>query len=215
MEKLYIKFREKLENWGVVNEWSPSLEEACKEAEKLGYKKNDINLEWYWILKLCYNWYYITALDNEKILILHWNTEHKLNSDSDKIKELEKRIEELEGKSKPVEDIIKVPDNIKIVEDNFSLNLINWNQSMYWGWKTYWISSYAEDLFIETKLVKCNYEDIEAGEFFYCSDNWLVDIDDLEYYSLKLEDNSYQYWCDKDCRNSIGALEDYYKVEII
>ena len=55
MEKLYIKFIEWDKN---------SLNEACKEAEKLGYiqwcSSNALDFEWKGILLLCDEWVYIT-----------------------------------------------------------------------------------------------------------------------------------------------------------
>ena len=55
MEKLYIKFIEWDRN---------SLNEACKEAERLWYKKRDninaLNFEWRGVLLLCDDWTYIT-----------------------------------------------------------------------------------------------------------------------------------------------------------
>ena len=71
MEKLYIKFIEWDKN---------SLNKACKEAERLGYKKldkpNALKFEGYWTLLLRYYWRYFTSNISIETLLADWFKEH-------------------------------------------------------------------------------------------------------------------------------------------
>ena len=72
MEKLYIKFIE----WDLK-----SLYEACKIAEKIGYKKlyvkTALTFEGKWLLKLEDDWEYFTTISTEEELIQDWYKEYK------------------------------------------------------------------------------------------------------------------------------------------
>ena len=76
MEKLYIKFIE----WN-----QDSLNKACKEAERLGYKKLDkpsaLKFEGHWSLKLKENWNYFTSDISIKLLLSEWHKEHKIQQE--------------------------------------------------------------------------------------------------------------------------------------
>ncbi len=71
-QKLYIKFEEGNQE---------SLDRACREAERLGYKKRNhntsIRFEWEWLL-ICEEWEYFTSSYCEKTLIDDWYKEHKI-----------------------------------------------------------------------------------------------------------------------------------------
>ena len=68
MEKLYMKFREELDNWEVLHPDSPSLEECIEEGERLGYKyrKCYIELHWFGILLLSDFWDIIVSSYSEE-----------------------------------------------------------------------------------------------------------------------------------------------------
>lgn len=71
-EKLYIKFEEGNQE---------SLDNACKEAERLWYSKLDsiyaLRFEWTWLLLLKDTWTYTTSTVWEEQLIEYWYKEHK------------------------------------------------------------------------------------------------------------------------------------------
>ena len=76
MEKLYIKFIE----WN-----QDSLNKACKEAERLGYKKldkpNALKFEGYWTLSLREYWSYFTSCTSIETLLTDWFKEHKIQEE--------------------------------------------------------------------------------------------------------------------------------------
>ena len=82
MEKLYMKVREELENWEILNPKSPSFEECLGEGKRLGYKEYRFEvcprLEWYGILLLDGFWdIWVSKLYEEELISL-WYKEHFL-----------------------------------------------------------------------------------------------------------------------------------------
>ena len=124
-------------------------------------------------------------------------------------------LKELAGKEE--EEIILVPDNIKISYEHWKLALHNWNQKLYYN-NTYWnwcVSNAIWDMLIESKLSPCKYEDLEAWDVFYRSNEEDEDFKDLISYAIKINDWSYQFWDGKDCRNRAVTWDHYWKVEPI
>ena len=80
MEKLYMKFREELENWEILNPDSPSFEECIEEVKRLWCEiysnENALVLEWYWILAVDNEWEYFTYRGEEEEIISEWHKEH-------------------------------------------------------------------------------------------------------------------------------------------
>ena len=138
-------------------------------------------------------------------------------------KELLQKADELIKKANKLkelaneQDYILVPDKIKISYEYWKLAIHNWNQKLYYN-KTYWdwcVSNAIWDETIKCKLTPCKYGDLEPWDVFYKSDYKKPNFKDLLFYSIKLNDNGYQYWAGKDCVNNGQPWNYYWKVEPI
>ena len=124
-------------------------------------------------------------------------------------------LKELAGKEE--EEIILVPDNIKISYEHWKLELHNWNQKLYYN-NTYWnwlVSNAIWDMPIKCKLTPCKYEDLEAWDVFYRSDEEDEDFESPNRYAIKINDWSYQYWEENNCVNGYHTWNHYWKVQAI
>ena len=134
-----------------------------------------------------------------------------------KADELIKKANELK-KLANNQDIILVPDEIKITKSImwYSMWIVNQNKELlynylYQNWAV--SSSFDTDQLIKCKLTPCKYEDLQPWDLFYRSED--EDFKDLIWYAIKLNDWTYQYWDDQDCRNRAITWEYYWKVEAI
>lgn len=118
-------------------------------------------------------------------------------------------------------EIIYVPDCIKFTKwfSPFSMWLenIDWYQ-LYYKYQDNWymVEKADEAKYIKTKLVKTTWWELSPWD--WCYDNVSLScIKDIEFYWLKLADNTMQNWADKDCLNetNIKNITPMYKVVLV
>lgn len=129
MENLYIKFIE----WN-----QDSLNKACKEAERLGYrildKPNALKFEGYWVLLLRYYWRYFTSNTSIETLLADWCKEHIIQEQEETFEPGEQVAVSQNSK----EDAIK---NLKtdVTEYFYIWKSRNWSYVVeIWTWNRYY-----------------------------------------------------------------------------
>ena len=140
-------------------------------------------------------------------------------------KELLQKADELIKKADELIELanqeeILVPDEIKITLSIhwYSMWIINWDQELYYSYRCKdWVvnAPFDEEEIIKCKLTPCEYEDLEAWDVFYRSDEEDEDFGSPHKYAIKLDDWSYQYWEGDNCINGSTNWNYYWKVEPI
>lgn len=154
MKQLYIKFEE----WNGV-----SLRQACLEAQKLWYIKNElsnaISFTWYWILLLEEDGTYLTSEFNEEEVKEEWYEEHIFFKRGDKVRVWD------EFKSCSYETIfltyIEWADYPYVAVDEYCIERYN-------EWKTFSYSYYKScEIVTEKEKKKLTVEEIEEKLWYW------------------------------------------------
>ena len=140
-------------------------------------------------------------------------------------KELLQKADELIKEANELKELanqeeILVPDNIKIIkyppEFGIWLWIINWEKAIHYDYdKKDWCVYFNTGTPVKCKLTPCKYEDLEAWDLFYRSDEEDEDFGSPHKYAIKINDWSYQFWEGNNCINGSTNWNYYWKVEPI
>lgn len=135
----------------------------------------------------------------------------------DALKEKGKRWNSEKKCIEDIEQDILVPEGINITRSGNKPCIVNGNQVLYYSnggnWAVY-VRDNAERFRnkVKCKLVRCEWEDLEVGDIFYCSDLGLDRIGQLARYKIKLDDESHAYWWENSVMVRDFTWNLYYKV---
>ena len=138
-----------------------------------------------------------------------------------KADELIAKANELKELANKEDDIILVPDKIKITQSImwYSMWIVNQNKELLYNYlyQDWGVSSWFDtDQLIKCKLTPCKYEDLKPWDLFYRSDEEDEDFGSPHnWYAIKLNDWSYQFWEGNNCINGSTNWNYYWKVEPI